>query len=70
MSAFCHDTDDDHGGRWGDDVTLDHTGSPDRLMDTTSQPRPTATLQIRDPAPNTFSVPLVDKLVVEEIVCP
>lgn len=54
MSAFCHDTDDDHDGRCGDAVTLDQTGSPDRLMETTSQPRPTATLQIRDPGTNRF----------------
>lgn len=27
----------------------DQVGSPERLMDVTSQPRPTATLHIRDP---------------------
>ena len=33
----------------GEDDTEDQTGSPDRLMETTSQPRATALLQIREP---------------------
>lgn len=48
-SAFCHDTDLDQGGGLGEDVTDDQTGSPDRLMETTVQPRATALLQIREP---------------------
>ena len=49
MSAFCHLTDLDHGGASGDEVTADHVGSPERLIDVTSHPLPTATLHIRDP---------------------
>ena len=49
MSAFCQLTDLDHGGASGDDVTADHVGSPERLIDVTSHPLPTATLHIRDP---------------------
>ena len=49
MSAFCHSTDLDHGGASGEAVTDDQVGSPERLMDVTVQPRPTATLHIRDP---------------------
>lgn len=49
MSAFSHKTDDDHDGFSGDEVTEDHTGSPDLLIDVTSQPLPTAALHIRDP---------------------
>lgn len=50
MSAFCHDTDVDHGGAVGEEDTEDQVGSPERLIDVTSQPRPTATLHIRDPS--------------------
>ena len=49
MSAFCHLTDVDHGGASGEDVMADQVGSPERLMEVTSQPLPTATLHIRDP---------------------
>lgn len=49
MSAFAHETEVDHGGGSGEEDTDDQVGSPDRLMDVTSQPRPTATLQIREP---------------------
>ena len=49
MSAFCHETDLDHDGGMGDDVTEDQDGSPDRLKEVTSQPLPAATLHIRDP---------------------
>ena len=49
MSAFCHDTDVDHGGGSGEDVTDDQDGSPDRLIDVTSQPLATADLQILEP---------------------
>ena len=49
MSAFAHETEVDHGGGSGEDVTADQVGSPERLMDVTSQPRPTATLHIREP---------------------
>ena len=52
MSAFCHLTDFDHGGASGDEVTADHVGSPERLIDVTSHPLPTATLHIRDPEYN------------------
>lgn len=49
ISALCHETDFDHVGGVGEEVTEDQTGSPDRLKDVTSQPRPAATLHIRDP---------------------
>ena len=49
MSAFCHLTDVDQGGALDEEVTADHVGSPERDMDVTSQPRPTATLHIREP---------------------
>ena len=49
MSAFCHLTDEDHGGAFGEDETADQVGSPERLMEVTSQPLLTATLHIRDP---------------------
>ena len=49
MSAFCHDTDLDQGGGSGDDVTDDQLGSPERLIDVTSQPRATADLHILEP---------------------
>lgn len=49
MSAFSQETDDDHDGFSGVEVTEDHTGSPDLLIDVTSQPLPTAALQIREP---------------------
>ena len=49
MSAFCQSTDFDHGGASGEDVTADQDGSPERLMEVTVQPRPTATLHIRVP---------------------
>lgn len=49
MSAFSHETDDDHDGFSGVEVTEDHTGSPDLLIDVTSQPLPTAALHIREP---------------------
>jgi len=32
MSPFCHDTDLDHDGGSGDEVTEDHVGSPERLQ--------------------------------------
>lgn len=31
MSAFSHDTEDDHGGELGEDVTELQVGSPERL---------------------------------------
>jgi len=31
MSALIHDTSFAHGGGWGDDVTEDQEGSPERL---------------------------------------
>lgn len=31
MSAFCQETEVDHGGGLGEEVTVDHLGSPDRL---------------------------------------
>ena len=31
MSPLCHRTDFDHGGGSGEDVTVDHCGSPERL---------------------------------------
>lgn len=49
MSAFCHETDFDHGGALGEDVMVDQVGSPEREMEVTSQPLPTATLHIREP---------------------
>lgn len=49
MSAFCHDTDFAQWGAFGEDVMADQVGSPERLMEVTSQPLPTATLHIRDP---------------------
>ena len=52
MSAFSHDTDFDHDGGSGDEVTADHVGSPERLIDVTSQPRATADLHIREPRRN------------------
>ena len=48
-SAFCHDTDFDHGGASVEEVTEDQTGSPDRERETTSQPRAAADLQMREP---------------------
>ena len=48
-------TEFDHGGAWGEDVMADQVGSPERLMEVTSQPRPTATLHIRDPG-HSFSM--------------
>jgi hypothetical protein len=50
MSAFAHLTEVDQGGAAGEDVTDDQTGSPEREIDVTSQPRATADLQMRDPA--------------------
>lgn len=49
ISAFSHETDDDHDGFSGVEVTEDHTGSPDLLIDVTSQPLPAAALHIREP---------------------
>lgn len=49
ISALCHLTEDAHDGALGEDVTADQVGSPEREMEVTSQPLPTATLQIRDP---------------------
>ena len=49
MSAFAHCTEVDQGGGLGEDVTDDQVGSPEREMEVTSQPLPTATLQIREP---------------------
>ncbi len=49
MSAFAHETEVDHGGGSGEEDTDDQVGSPERLMEVTSHPRPTATLQIREP---------------------
>ena len=48
-SAFCHETDLDHGGASGEDVTEAQDGSPERDMDVTSQPRAAAALQMREP---------------------
>ncbi len=31
MSAFCQETEVDHGGGLGEEVTVDHLGSPERL---------------------------------------
>lgn len=49
MSAFSQTTDVDHGGGTEDDVTDDQVGSPEREIEVTSQPRPTATLHMRVP---------------------
>lgn len=49
MSAFCQETEVDHGGGLGEDVTADQVGGPEREMEVTVQPRETATLQIREP---------------------
>jgi hypothetical protein len=50
MSAFSQETDFDHGGGVGDDVTADHVGSPDLDIEITSKSRATAALHILDPA--------------------
>ena len=49
MSAFAHWTEVDHDGGFGEEVTDDQVGSPERLMEVTSQPLPTANLHIREP---------------------
>ena len=53
-------TEVDHGGALGEDVMADQIGSPERLMEVTSQPRPTATLHIRDPR-HSFSITVEGK---------
>ena len=55
-SAFCHDTDFDHGGASAEDVTEDQTGSPEREIEVTSHPRETADLQILEPAAIQFVI--------------
>ena len=49
ISAFCHETEVDHGGGAGEEVTADQVGSPEREMEITVQPRETADLQMREP---------------------
>lgn len=49
MSAFRHLTEVAHGGASGEAVTADQLGSPEREIEVTSQPLPTATLHMRDP---------------------
>ena len=49
MSPFCHETEEAHEGRSGEDVTDDQLGSPEREIDVTFQERATADLHIREP---------------------
>lgn len=52
---FLQFTDSDHDGATADAETEDHVGSPDRDMEVTAHPRPTAALQIRLPEGNHVS---------------
>lgn len=50
MSAFAQLIEVDHDGAFLEDETADHVGSPEREIEVTSQPRDTATSQIRVPS--------------------
>lgn len=49
MSPFSHDTEDDHGGGFGEEVIVDQAGAPERDKETVVQEREAADLQIREP---------------------
>ena len=49
MSPFSHWTEDDHGGGFGEEVTDDQEGAPERETEVTFQERLVADLQIREP---------------------
>ena len=49
MSPFSHWTAVDHGGGFGEEVTEDQEGAPERETEVTFQERFVADLQIREP---------------------